>query len=169
MSVLEKLGDTNPKKKKQRYRDIHGTTRVGDFLRKIKGVAPEILDLAGKVTGIGGLSVLAGKIEDTDTLSQEDKELALKELEYDMIDAQEVTKRWTSDMTSDSWLSKNVRPLIVMFLTVMMSVYIIIDSSTNGFEVKEDWISLLSSLLLLVYGAYFGGRSLEKIQMMRKK
>jgi len=87
----------------------------------------------------------------------------------DLSEMEEITKRWESDMTSDSWLSKNVRPLVLIFLTVVMSVFIIIDSSGDGFDVKEDWISLLSSLLLLVYGAYFGGRSLEKIQKMRNK
>lgn len=158
----------NPIKKKT-YKEVNGTTRVGDFLRSIKGVAPSILNVAGSVTGLSGLKELGNLIRKTDTLTPEDKEMALKELEYDMIEAQEVTKRWDSDMASDSWLSKNVRPIIVIFLTIMMSVYIIIDSSVNGFDVKEDWISLLSSLLLLVYGAYFGGRSLEKIQTIRNK
>lgn len=156
------------KKQKPRYRDINGTTRVGDFLRKIKGVAPEILDIAGKVTGIGGLELLAEKIKSTPTMTEIEKELALKELEYDMIEAKEISSRWSSDMVSDSWLSKNVRPLIMIFLTIAMSIYIVIDSASDGFDVKEDWIDLLSSLLLLVYGAYFGGRSLEKIQKIRQ-
>ena len=155
------------KPKKESYKERNGTTRVGDFLRTIKGVAPEILEVASKATGIEALSVLADKIKGSDSISEEDKQKALIELQFDMIEAQEITKRWESDMVSDSWLSKNVRPIIIIFLTLMMSLYIIIDSSSDGFDVKEDWISLLSSLLLLVYGAYFGGRSLEKIQKIR--
>jgi len=151
------------------YKDKNGTTRVGDFLRKLKGVAPDILDIAGSISGVGALKKLGKVIGDSDTISQQDKEVALKLLEFDVLDAQETTKRWESDMTSDSWLSKNVRPLIIIFLTVAMATYITVDSSVDGFDVKKDWISLLSSLLLLVYGAYFGGRSLEKIQKIRKK
>jgi len=82
---------------------------------------------------------------------------------------QEVTKRWESDNLSDSWWSKNVRPLSLMFLTVTMFLYIILDSSIEGFSVGKEWIDLLSSLLLLIYSAYYGGRSLEKIQNIRKK
>jgi len=86
------------KKPKKRYRDIHGTTRVGDFLRSVKGVADDILDVAGKVTGIEGLNVLADKIRGTETLTAEQKEFALKQLEMDLQEAQEITKRWQSDM-----------------------------------------------------------------------
>lgn len=143
-------------------------TKVGNFLRGVVNVAPELLELAGAVTGIDGLKILGKKISGDNSLSKIDKEIALQMLALDIAEAQEVTKRWQSDMTSDSWLSKNVRPLVLLFLTLCMATFIIIDSSNDGFTVKEDWISLLSSLLLLVYGAYFGGRSLEKIQKMRK-
>ena len=154
--------------KKLTYRERNGTTRVGDFLRGVKNVAPEILDLAGKVTGVGGLSVLADKIKGTDSMSDLDKELALKEIELDIADTQETSKRWQFDMMSDSWLSKNVRPLILMYLTACMTLFIILDSSIDGFTVQEAWISLLSTLLLLVYGAYFGARTLEKIKQNNK-
>jgi len=154
-------------KKKPTYKEKNGTTRVGDFLRTLKGVAPDVLSVAGSLTGLDALKNLGKMIEGTDSISETDKEFALKQLEFDMIDAQETTKRWQADMTSDSWLSKNVRPLIVMFLTLVLAVFIILDSYTNKFIVKEDWIGLLTSLLLLVYGAYFGGRSLEKIQKTR--
>jgi len=89
-------------------------------------------------------------------------------LKMDMVDMQEVTKRWEADLHSDNKLSKNVRPLVMIFLTLSMFIFIVVDSSVDDFKVKSDWISLLSSLLWLVYGAYFGGRSLEKIQKMRK-
>jgi hypothetical protein len=153
------------------YKNENGTTRIGDAIRWLakqgKVIAPEILNIAGTITGIDGLRSLADKINNSD-LPKEDKEFLFKQLDADMREMEEVSKRWNSDMQSDSWLSKNVRPLLMIFLTVSMAVFIVIDSSLNGFIVKDDWISLLSSLLLLVYGAYFGGRSLEKIQKMKK-
>ena len=153
------------------YKNENGTTRVGDAIRWLakqgKVIAPDILNVVGTITGIDGLKSLADKINNSD-LPKEDKEFLFKQLDADMREMEEVSKRWNSDMQSDSWLSKNVRPLLMVFLTVSMAVFIVIDSSLNGFVVKDDWISLLSSLLLLVYGAYFGGRSLEKIQKMKK-
>ena len=154
-------------KKKPTYKDKNGTTRIGDFLRTVKGVAPDILNLAGTLTGVDGLKNLGEMIKGTDSMSEVDKEFALKQIEFDIVDAQEITKRWVSDNNSDSWLAKNVRPLIILFLTLALAVFISVDSYTNKFIVKEDWIGLLTSLLLLVYGAYFGGRSLEKIQNRR--
>ena len=93
--------------------------------------------------------------------------MLLAELEQDVIEMQEITKRWESDMKSDSWLSKNIRPLSLAFLTVALFIYIILDSSLNGFSVANQWITLLSSLLMLVYGGYFGARALEKVTKMR--
>ena len=72
-------------------------------------------------------------------------------------------------MSSDSWLSKNIRPLTLAFLTATLFVYIILDSSLEGFKIDPNWIDLLSSLLLLVYGGYFGMRSAEKISDKWKK
>ena len=151
-----------------KYKDKNGTTKVGDFLRGVKDIAPDILNLAGNITGIEVLGVLGDKIKGSDTLTPIEKETALKLLEIDKAEMEEVTKRWQADLNSDNSLSKNVRPIVMMFLTVSMAVFIIVDSSFKDFKVREDWISLLSSLLLLVYGAYFGGRSLEKIQKLRK-
>ena len=146
-----------------------GGTFFGNLLRGLtktgKNIGAPLLSAisGGKVLDI--FKAIAGSKE----LTQEEKQMLVKELEQDVIEMQEITKRWSSDMTSDSWLSKNVRPLIIIFLTLSTSIYVMIDSSSNGFEVKDSWISLLSSLLMLVYGAYFGGRSLEKIQKTRYK
>ena len=149
------------------YKDKNGTTRVGDALRWLvkqgKEVAPEILKIAGNVTGIEALEQLADKISTNKTLSEIDKQMLLEELRFDMIEMQEVTKRWQYDMNSDSWLSKNIRPLSLAFLTISLFLYIILDSCLNGFKIAKEWINLLSSLLLLVYGGYFGARSMEKI------
>lgn len=156
-----------------KYKDKHGTTRVGDALRWLvrqgKEVAPEILTVAGNITGIDALKNLAQKIEGDEKLSEIDKQMLLEELRFDMIEMQETTKRWQADMNSDSWLSKNVRPLSLAFLTVSLFIYIILDSSIEGFKIDSNWIDLLSSLLLLVYGGYFGMRSAEKITKHWKK
>ena len=73
-----------------------------------------------------------------------------------------VTDRWTADMNSDSWLSKNVRPLVLIFLVVSTVLMIFIDAGTIQFTVEEKWTDLLQLVLITVIGAYFGGRSLEK-------
>jgi len=155
------------------YKDKNGTTRVGDALRWLvkqgKEVAPEILKIAGNVTGIEALEQLADKILTNKTLSETDKQMLLEELRFDMIEMQEVTKRWQYDMHSDSWLSKNIRPLSLAFLTLSLFIYIILDSCLEGFKIAKEWITLLSSLLLLVYGGYFGARSMEKISKHWKK
>ena len=73
-----------------------------------------------------------------------------------------VTDRWQADMNSDSWLSKNVRPLVLIFLVVSTVLMIFIDAGTIQFTVEEKWTDLLQLVLITVIGAYFGGRSLEK-------
>ena len=73
-----------------------------------------------------------------------------------------ITDRWSADMNSDSWLSKNVRPLVLIFLVVCTMLMIFIDAGTIQFTVEEKWTDLLQLVLITVIGAYFGGRSLEK-------
>ena len=75
-----------------------------------------------------------------------------------------VTERWKADMQSDSWLSKNVRPLTLAFLLVSTVLLIFIDAGFIDFEVKNSWVDLLQLVMISVVGAYFGGRSLEKIK-----
>ena len=75
-----------------------------------------------------------------------------------------VTERWRTDMKSDSWLSKNVRPLVLIFLVVSTVLMVFIDAGTLSFEVKDNWVDLLQLVLITVIGAYFGGRSFEKIK-----
>jgi hypothetical protein len=75
---------------------------------------------------------------------------------------QNITDRWSADMNSDSWLSKNVRPLVLIFLVVCTVLMIFIDAGSIKFTVEEKWTDLLQLVLITVIGAYFGGRSLEK-------
>ena len=141
-------------------------TAVGNFLRSVN--FKDVAGVVGKVV-TGNFAGALEAIVSSGELSDAQIQMAVRELEQDIKEMEEITKRWEADMDSDSWLPKNVRPLVLIFLTISMATFIVIDSANDGFNVKEDWISLLSSLLLLVYGAYFGGRSLEKIQRMRNK
>ena len=154
----------NPKLKKNGGQG----TAVGNALRFLvkqgKTISPKILDLAGNLTGIKSLNDLGDAIKGDDGIEQVDKDLLLRELEQDVIEMQEVTKRWSSDMSSDSWLSKNIRPLSLAFLTLTLFIYVILDSSLEGFKIASEWISLLGNLLMLTYGGYFGARTLEKIR-----
>lgn len=158
---------------KKSYKERNGTTRVGDALRWLvkqgKEVAPEILTIAGNVTGIEALNELSTKIKGDTGLSETDKQMLLEELRYDMIEMQETTKRWVSDNQTDSYLTRNIRPLTLAFLTATLFIYIILDSTLQGFNIDSHWIDLLSSLMLLVYGGYFGMRSAEKITKHWKK
>jgi len=76
----------------------------------------------------------------------------------------QVTERWKVDMQSDSWLSKNIRPMVLIFLVVSTVLLIFIDAGVIQFEVKASWVDLLQLVLITVIGAYFGGRSLEKVK-----
>ena len=150
--------------KKKTYKEINGTTRVGDFLRslnfkKIADVAMNIAsgDLKGAVEAINA---------DPNALTDAQREYALKLIELDLEDMKGVTQRWTSDMNSDSVLSKNVRPITLIFLTVMTMVLIIGDSYGINFNVDTEWIELLKTLLVTVFVAYFGGRSFEKTKRL---
>ena len=94
-------------------------------------------------------------IKDSD-LPQQDKDIALKMLDMDLAEMDSVTRRWESDNLSDSYLSKNIRPLSLIFLTLVFAV---------GFFMEYD-LTLLTQLLFVIYGAYFGGRSIEKIRKL---
>lgn len=138
-------------------------TKVGQFLSK---TAPGILGTVGEVLPNNGvLGLVKNLIHKDPTLPAEDKEKALKLLEQDMIEMQEVSKRWESDMKSDSWLSKNTRPLSLVFLSVMTIAFIWVDSHESiSFTVEQEWISLLKTLTTTVYVAYFGSRGAEKFK-----
>ena len=142
-------------------------TKVGKFLGS---VAPGILGVASDLLPDAGLlNVVKGLIIKDETIKPEDKETALKLLEQDQVEMQEVSKRWASDMKSDSWLSKNTRPMSLIFLTVSMVILILLDSFEIEFNVAEGWVSLLQTLLVTVYVAYFGSRGAEKFKSISNK
>ena len=148
---------------KKKFKD----TKVGKFLST---AAPSILGLASNLLPDGGtLNLVKNLIKKDKTLPAEDKETALRLLEQDMVEMQEVSKRWEADMKSDSYLSKNTRPLTLIFLTVSLVVFIFLDGFDMEWTVDTGWIDLLKSLLITVYVAYFGSRGAEKFQSISKK
>ena len=150
-----------------KYKDRKGTTRVGDMLRSMaeagKNISKPILEIASKVTGIESLEALGDLIINDGELNETDKQLLLVQLEYDKQLEQEITKRWEADLHSDSWLSKNIRPLTLCFLLLCMFMFILLDSSLEGFKINEEWIGLLKGLLMTAVGGYFVIRGGEKI------
>ena len=142
-------------------------TKVGQFLLGKSGV---IDSLAEVLPDRGVLGVVKTLINKDEKLPPQDKEMALKLLEQDIIESQEISKRWASDMQSDSWLSKNTRPMSLIFLTVMTIAFIWVDSHNwIDFTVEQEWINLLKALTTTVYIAYFGSRGAEKFQSIRGK
>jgi len=110
-----------------------------------------------------------GNVVDNLTTTQEEKLEAkrkIKEitLSFESELQKEVSKRWEQDMNSDSWLSKNIRPLTLIFLVFCTIILIFIDSGMIDFRVQDQWIDLLQIILITIIGAYFGGRSYEKIK-----
>ena len=108
-----------------------------------------------------------GSVIDNLHTSGEEKRAAenkIKELiaNYEVEMEKNVTSRWKADMNSDSWLSKNVRPLVLIFLVVCTMLIIFIDAGKLNFNVKDSYVDLLQLVLITVIGAYFGGRSFEK-------
>ena len=117
---------------------------------------------ADLVKGVGGV------IDNLHTSKEEnlEAERKIKELvaNYEVEMEKNITSRWEADLKSDSWLSKNVRPLVMIFLIVCTMLLIFIDAGALNFEVKSSWVDLLQLVLITVIGAYFGGRSLEKVK-----
>ena len=114
------------------------------------------------VEGIGG-------VLDELITSKDEKlaaELKIKELiaKHEVEMEKEISTRWNADMNSDSWLSKNVRPLVLIFLVLSTVLLVFIDAGVIDFIVEDKWTDLLQLVLITVIGAYFGGRSIEKVK-----
>jgi hypothetical protein len=115
----------------------------------------------------GGLIKDVGNVIDKLTTTDEER-LAAKQKIQELLekadqDAQvQITERWKLDMQSDSFLSKNIRPLVLIYLTVIFTALAFFDGNIGGFQVDEAYIPIFQSLLITVYGAYFVGRTWEK-------
>ena len=119
--------------------------------------------------GAADLVKSVGGVIDGLHTSDEEKlaaELKVKELiaNYEIEMEKNITSRWQADLKSDSWLSKNVRPMVLIFLIVCTMLLIFIDAGAIKFDVKDTWVDLLQLVLITVIGAYFGGRSFEKVK-----
>jgi hypothetical protein len=125
-------------------------TKVGKFL--LNNGSGIVNTLGDALPSNGVLGIVKGLIDKDESLPPEDKEKALKLLEIDMVEMQEVTKRWEADLNSDNKLSKNVRPLTLIFFSVAYVIGWYLDYSLEN----------ITGLLSLIVGAYFGGRSYEK-------
>ena len=114
------------------------------------------------VKGVGGV------IDNLHTSKEEklEAERKIKNLiaNYEIEMEKNITERWAMDMKSDSWLSKNIRPLVLIFLVVSTVLLVFIDAGAISFNVEDKWTDLLQLVLITVIGAYFGGRSLEKVK-----
>ena len=119
--------------------------------------------------GAGELIKNVGGVIDNLHTSAEEKLEAERKIKdmimgYEAEMQKQVTERWKVDMNSDSWLSKNIRPLVLVFLVVATVLLIFIDAGVISFQVQDKWTDLLQLVLITVIGAYFGGRSLEKVK-----
>ena len=115
----------------------------------------------------GGLLKDIGKVIDNLHTSDEERLEAKQKLQELLEQADkeaqdQVTERWKYDMQSDSFLSKNIRPLVLIFLTTMFTLLAFTDGNIGGFRVQEQYVPIFQSLLITVYGAYFVGRTWEK-------
>jgi len=115
----------------------------------------------------GGLIKDVGSVIDSLTTTDEERLEAKQKLQEllekaDQDAQSQITERWKLDMQSDSFLSKNIRPLVLIYLTVIFTVLSFFDGNIGGFQVDEAYIPIFQSLLITVYGAYFVGRTWEK-------
>jgi len=138
--------------KKKKFKD----TNVGKFLIGEKGLLKQF---ANVIPDNSVLSAFKGLIVQNNNISQEDKEVALELLKMDSIELQEVSKRWQSDMASDSWLSKNVRPLTLIFFSLAYVVGWFLEYS----------LADISGVLSIIIAAYFGSRGVEKFTKIKNK
>ena len=127
--------------------------------------------MLGKLLSGGAADLVknVGGVIDNLHTSKEEKleaERKIKELvaNYEVEMEKNITARWEADLKSDSWLSKNVRPMVLIFLIVCTMLLIFIDAGAIKFDVKDTWVDLLQLVLITVIGAYFGGRSFEKVK-----
>ena len=133
---------------KKKFKD----TAVGKFLlNKI----PNVVSKIANDTPVG--SVIEAIIGGSE-MSEADKQVALEKLRLERAEMDGITKRWVADSRSDSWLSKNVRPLTLVFLTLAFVI---------GWYMQLEELDIVKELLWIVFAGYFGGRSFEKVSSIK--
>jgi len=118
---------------------------------------------------IGKILPEAGKIIDNLHTSGEEKMAARQKMEELLVSAEqaaqkEISARWDADMKSDAWLPKNIRPVTLIFLTIVFVIISVFDGNLGEFSISDSYIPVYQTLLMTVYAAYFAGRSIEKIK-----
>ena len=129
------------------------------------------MKVLNKILGDGASKLLesAGSIVDNLVTTDAEKKEAKRKLKELVLNHQakiesNITDRWKVDMASDSWLSKNVRPLVLVFVIVCTMLLIFIDAGFIDFKVESKWVDLLQLILITIVASYFGGRSIEKVK-----
>ena len=122
----------------------------------------------------GGVIKEVGNVIDKLTTTEEEKLVVKKQIQQILEDAdskaqEEVSKRWEADMKSDSFLSKNIRPMVLIYLTVIFTICAFFDGNVGEFIIAEEYIPIFQTLLVTVYGAYFVGRTWEKAKSITNK
>jgi hypothetical protein len=150
---------------------------MNDLLNLLKGIAPTVATMVAGPLGGAAVSALAAKFGVSDSVEAVAKaiagdpaaaqKLAEMELEYYKTEQKAISERWSSDMNSDSWLSKNIRPMSL--IAILGGYFVFAMMSAFGYNANESYVTLLGNWGMLIFGAYFGSRSLEKIANKVKK
>lgn len=150
---------------------------MDQLLNILKGVAPALATAVAGPLGGAAIAAIADKIgvrADPNVIASaltQNPELQYKLREIDVrefeAEQKAISERWQADMASDSWLSKNIRPMVLIYLLTAYLLMAVADGF--GFRISESYVTLLGQWGMLVMGAYFGGRTVEKIAAMMRK
>ena len=136
------------------------------------GLLSTIAKGAGSLLGGDAIKDI-GKIVDDLHTSDEEREEAKQKITQILAEAEQaaqaqVTARWEADLKHGSWLSKNIRPITLIFLTAVFVILSVFDGNLGEFTIGESYVPVYQTLLITVYGAYFAGRSIEKVRKVTK-
>lgn len=147
------------KQEKNKLRD----TKVGEWLAN---KSPKMLDIVGDLLPDQGVLGVVKRLVDTDPdiTPQEKLEFEKLQTQVEIARQENVTRRWEADMSSDVQLAKVIRPSIMIVLLVFFMVLTLWDAISSEFMPRENFIDLLQVLMLTVFGAYFAGRTIEKVR-----
>ena len=150
---------------------------MNDLFNLLKGIAPTLATAVAGPLGGAAVSAIAGRLGVTDSVEavakaiagdpQAAQKLAEAEADFAKAELQAVTARWEADMKSDSWLSKNIRPMSL--IAIFMGYFLFAMMSAFGYNANESYVNLLGQWGMLIMGAYFGGRTIEKLAELRAK
>jgi len=145
------------------FKEKNGHSRASAIWQGVKKIAPDVVQAVGSLTGVEALKKASELMRSPEyDNKRESVDLLLEQIDYEIALESNITERHKNDMVSDSWLSKNIRPMSLIFLTVFFALIVVIDSSSVNFNVKIGYLELLGSLIIMVYGFYFVGREVQK-------